>query len=95
MCVCVDGLGTTENEVDIRALEFSLGNNVSQLQRRGTLDLKHDDRTIQLLKLIVCSALYPQFSIGDPHNPHRKSDELVFHTPGKILPSSLSLSLST
>ncbi|SAM06090.1 hypothetical protein [Absidia glauca] len=73
--------GTTENEVDIRALEFSLGNNVNQLQRRGTLDLKHDDRTIQLLKLIVCSALYPQFSIGDPHNPHRKSDELIFHTP--------------
>ncbi|KAI8342400.1 P-loop containing nucleoside triphosphate hydrolase protein [Chlamydoabsidia padenii] len=76
-----EGSGNSETEIDIRALEFSLGNNLKQLQRRAILDLKNDDRTIQLLKLILCSALYPQFSIGDPHNPYRKNEELIFHTP--------------
>lgn len=45
------------------------------------------------MKLILCSSLYPQLAIGDEHNPYRKSNEIVFHTPSKsflsIHPSSV------
>ncbi|ORZ09543.1 P-loop containing nucleoside triphosphate hydrolase protein [Absidia repens] len=72
--------GDDDGQIDLRALEFSMGNNLKRLQRRATLDMADHD-TVQLLKLIICSALYPQFAIGDPHNPYRKIDELVFHAP--------------
>lgn len=51
-------------------------NNVKRLRSRAyTLT----EREIQIVKLVLCSALYPQLAIGDEHNPHRKSNELVFH----------------
>ncbi|KAI8092632.1 putative ATP-dependent RNA helicase DHX34-like protein [Halteromyces radiatus] len=75
-----NGDNDDDDRVDIRALEFSMGNNLKRLERRATLNMS-DDHTIQLLKLIICSSLYPQFAIGDDHNPYRKSDELVFHAP--------------
>ncbi|KAI8642814.1 P-loop containing nucleoside triphosphate hydrolase protein [Parasitella parasitica] len=75
---------------DIRDLEFSLANNIRQLQSRA---YSLSDREIQLIKLILCSSLYPQLAIGDEHNPHRKSNEILFQMPAKnflsIHPSSV------
>ncbi|CAO3633213.1 unnamed protein product [Cunninghamella echinulata] len=68
-----------DDRVDIRDIEFSMKNNLKRLQRKA-IESTSDDKNIQLLKLIICSALYPQIAIGDEHNPYRKSDELVFHT---------------
>lgn len=65
---------------DIRDLEFSLMNNIKHLKSRAS---SLSRREIELVKVILCSSLYPQLAIGDEHNPHRKSNELVFHTPGK------------
>lgn len=66
---------------NVRDLEFFLSNNVQQLKSRAyTLS----EREIQLVKLILCSSLYPQLAIGDEHNPYRKSNEIVFHTPSKF-----------
>lgn len=70
-----------DDRIDIQDLEFSLKNNLKRLQRKANETIT-DDRTIQLLKLIICSSLYPQIAIGDEHNPYRKSDEIIFHTPG-------------
>jgi hypothetical protein len=68
---------------DIRDLEFSLVNNIKQLKFRAyTLS----EREIQLVKLVLCSSLYPQLAIGDEHNPHRKSNEIVFQVPGRTTP---------
>ncbi|KAI8064692.1 P-loop containing nucleoside triphosphate hydrolase protein [Gongronella butleri] len=64
--------------VDLRSIEFSLKNNLRRLERRARA---LDNDTVLVLKLILCSALYPQFAMGDSHNPYRKSDELVFHAP--------------
>ncbi|CEP10178.1 hypothetical protein [Parasitella parasitica] len=81
------------NEIDsrdIRDLEFSLANNIRQLRSRA---YSLSEREIQLVKLILCSSLYPQLAIGDEHNPHRKSNEIVFQVPAKnflsIHPSSV------
>ncbi|ORE07685.1 P-loop containing nucleoside triphosphate hydrolase protein [Rhizopus microsporus var. microsporus] len=68
------------DKVDIRDLEFALMNDVRQLRSRASSLSK---RQVELVKLIICSALYPQFAIGDEHNPHRNSNELVFHTTVK------------
>ena len=64
-----------EDRVDIRDLEFSL-------MHRNKKVSSLDDWQIQLVKLIICSALYPQLAIGDEHNTHRNSNEIMFHTPG-------------
>ncbi|KAI9491621.1 P-loop containing nucleoside triphosphate hydrolase protein [Zychaea mexicana] len=68
------------NTSDIRDLEFTMANNVKNLMSRAATLSKRD---INLIKLIICSALYPQLAIGDEHNPYRKSNEIVFHTPVK------------
>lgn len=67
---------------DIRDLEFSLANNIKQLRSRAS---SLSDREIQLVKLVLCSSLYPQLAIGDEHNPYRKSNEIVFQVPGWCL----------
>ncbi|CAO3703181.1 unnamed protein product [Rhizopus stolonifer] len=68
------------DKVDIRDLEFSLTHNIRHLQSRASC---LTERQVNLVKLIICSALYPQLAIGDEHNPHRNSNELLFHTPVK------------
>ncbi|KAG0168835.1 DEAH (Asp-Glu-Ala-His) box polypeptide 34 [Apophysomyces sp. BC1015] len=71
-----------DNEsADIRDLEFSVTNNVKTLKSKAT-SLSACD--IDLIKICLCSALYPQLAIGDEHNPYRKSNEIVFHTPDDL-----------
>ncbi|KAL0096683.1 P-loop containing nucleoside triphosphate hydrolase protein [Phycomyces blakesleeanus] len=71
--------GQNEKE-DIRDLEFSMTNNIKNLKSRAAA-LSNKD--IGMIKLIICSSLYPQLAIGDEHNPYRSSNEIVFHTPVK------------
>ncbi|GAA5815536.1 hypothetical protein MFLAVUS_009048 [Mucor flavus] len=73
------GYKESENE-DIRHLEFSLMNNMKSLQSRAT---SLSDKDTELVKLVICSSLYPQLAIGDEHNAYRKSNEIMFNTPAK------------
>lgn len=66
-----------ENPADIRDLEFSMTNNLKDLRQKAALLSSVD---VDLIKLIICSAFYPQLAIGDAHNPYRNSNEIVFHT---------------
>ncbi|KAH8551200.1 hypothetical protein BGW37DRAFT_495169 [Umbelopsis sp. PMI_123] len=70
-----------DSTTDIRDLEFSLANSIEDLRSRSRVALSND--TVNLIKLIICSGLYPQFAFPDEHNPYRKSNELVFHTQAK------------
>lgn len=79
-----DTQGDDTDTRDIRDLEFSLANNIKQLQSRA---YSLSDREIQLVKLVLCSSLYPQLAIGDEHNPYRKSNEIVFQVPGMSISS--------
>lgn len=56
-------------------------NNMKSLQSRAS---SLSDKQIELVKLVICSSLYPQLAIGDEHNAYRKSNEIMFNTPGKI-----------
>jgi hypothetical protein len=56
-------------------------NNVKALQSRAST---LSDREIELVKLVLCSSLYPQLAIGDEHNAYRKSNEIVFNTPSMV-----------
>ncbi|KAI7886742.1 P-loop containing nucleoside triphosphate hydrolase protein [Lichtheimia hyalospora FSU 10163] len=66
-----------EGPADIRDLEFSMTNNLKDLRQKAALLSSVD---VDLIKLIICSAFYPQLAIGDAHNPYRNSNEIVFHT---------------
>lgn len=70
-----------EQGTDIRDLEFSMANDIGRLVHRAA---SLNDRDIQIIKLIICSALYPQLAMGDEHNPYRPSNEIVFNTPGTV-----------
>ena len=37
-------------------------------------------KDINLLKVILCSGLYPQLAIADPHNSHKADSEQMYHT---------------
>lgn len=76
---------SSNSAVDIRDLEFSLANDVDELRSRSAQAMS-SSRDIALVKLIVCSGLYPQLAIGDEHNYYRNSNELVFHTRGSLPP---------
>ncbi|RUP46209.1 helicase associated domain-containing protein [Jimgerdemannia flammicorona] len=69
----------SSDSVDVRDLEFLLANDVDELRSRSSRAIC-SDRDITLIKMIVCSGLYPQLAIGDEHNPHRNANELAFHT---------------
>jgi hypothetical protein len=48
---------------------------------------------VHLLKMIICSGLYPNVALPDEDNIHRKSNEQIYHTPTKnfvlVHPSSV------
>lgn len=37
-------------------------------------------RDITLMKVILCSGLYPNFAIADEHNSYKADSEQAFHT---------------
>jgi ATP-dependent RNA helicase DHX34 len=40
-------------------------------------------KEVNLLKIIICSGLYPNVALPDEENAHRKSHEQVYHTASK------------
>lgn len=72
-----------ETEVDIRDMEFKLTHDLDKLQRSSTLRRSFSLRDLNLLKIILCSGLYPQLAIADEHNVSKNVSELVFHTNAK------------
>jgi len=40
----------------------------------------HSQKDNQLLKLIICSGLYPQIAIPDEFNSFKKDSDQIFHT---------------
>jgi ATP-dependent RNA helicase DHX34 len=84
----------TENEKDtsIHHLEFSLKYDVSDLLAKSdTSALNRRDEN--LVRLILCSGVYPNIAIADDANAYRPNTEQVFHTKEKrfvkMLPTSV------
>ncbi|XP_033109817.1 probable ATP-dependent RNA helicase DHX34 [Anneissia japonica] len=70
-------------ETNIADLEFKLSNDLNQLQEAANVTRSFTLRDINLLKVILCSGLYPQLAIADDCNSYRKDTDQVFHTKAK------------
>jgi len=73
------------NDIDssIRDLEFRLTNDISSLHQQQNDSRKITLRDMTLLKVILCSGLYPQVAIADEHNSFKRDSDQVFHTRSK------------
>jgi len=67
----------------VRDLEFRLTNDVSSLHQQQNDSRKMTLRDMTLLKVILCSGLYPQVAIADEHNSFKRDSDQVFHTRSK------------
>lgn len=70
-------------EGNIKDLEFRLKNDLNQLQEKADSRRCLTLKDITLLKIILCSGLYPQVAIADEHNSFKAESEQVFHTKAK------------
>ncbi|BFY97868.1 hypothetical protein BsWGS_00907 [Bradybaena similaris] len=68
---------------DIKDLEFRLSNDLSQLQETSNQSRNFTLRDINLIKIILCSGLYPQVAIADDCNTYKRDSEQAFHTKNK------------
>ncbi|TPX47708.1 hypothetical protein SeLEV6574_g02520 [Synchytrium endobioticum] len=66
----------------INELEFALKHDPKHLLEKSSV-ASLTNRDIAVLKLILCSGLYPQLAIRDDANAHKRATEHVFHTKTK------------
>jgi hypothetical protein len=64
----------------IRDIEFRLINDVAGLKEMSTNSQNYRSKDINMLKLILCSGLYPQVAIADEFNNYKRDCDQFFHT---------------
>ena len=57
-----------DGEIDIKDIEFRMKNNFTQVQNLVTATTACSYKDLIMLKLILCSGLYPQFACADEYN---------------------------
>jgi transposase-like protein len=74
-----------DGDVDsnIRDLEFRLTNEIDQLQQQANDSRRMSLKDMTLLKVILCSGLFPQVAIADEYNSFKRDSDQVFHTRNK------------
>ncbi|XP_025264487.1 probable ATP-dependent RNA helicase DHX34 [Camponotus floridanus] len=70
-------------ELDIKDIEFRMKNDSSQVQNLLTASTACSYKDLTMLKLILCSGLYPQFACADEYNYCKSMSEQLFHTKAK------------
>ena len=78
-----DGASKDGNNIDIHDIDFKLNNNLAKLEASSKKNRRFTRRDVNLMKLIICSGLYPQVCVADESNPWRKVTEQVFHSKNK------------
>ncbi|KAL5482136.1 hypothetical protein EMCRGX_G022425 [Ephydatia muelleri] len=73
----------TSLTADLRDLEFKLLHDLTQLQDASNVRRSFTRLDINILKIVLCSGLYPQVAIADDCNSYRRDSEQVFHTKSK------------
>lgn len=73
----------TDIDGNIRDLEFRLTNNLTELHEKVNASRDLTQKELTMLKVIMCSGLYPQVAIADEHNTFKGDSEQVFHTKKK------------
>ncbi|XP_011500443.1 PREDICTED: probable ATP-dependent RNA helicase DHX34 [Ceratosolen solmsi marchali] len=72
-----------DEEIDIKDVEFRMKNDFSQVSNLVTASTACSYKDLMMLKLILCSGLYPQFAISDEFNYCKTVSEQLFHTKVK------------
>lgn len=72
-----------DNEIDIKDVEFRMKNDANQVQNLLTAATACSYKDLTMLKLILCSGLYPQFACADEFNYCKSTNEQLFHTKAK------------
>ncbi|KAJ8670739.1 hypothetical protein QAD02_001998 [Eretmocerus hayati] len=70
-------------EVDIKDIEFRMRNDVTKVHDLVTASTACSYKDLTMLKLILCSGLYPQFAMADEFNYCKTTSEQLFHTKVK------------
>lgn len=82
-----------ETGTDIRDLEFKLTHDLDKLEAGSTTRRSFTLRDINLLKIILCSGLYPNLALPDENNTNKRDSEQLFHSKAKqflqVLPTSV------
>ncbi|OWF54057.1 probable ATP-dependent RNA helicase DHX34 isoform X1 [Mizuhopecten yessoensis] len=68
---------------DIKDLEFRLSHDIDKLHETSNKNRNFSRRDVNLLKIILCSGLYPQVAIADDCNSYKSDSEQSFHTKSK------------
>ncbi|XP_076640084.1 putative ATP-dependent RNA helicase DHX34 [Colletes latitarsis] len=72
-----------DGEIDIKDIEFRMRNDPNQVQSLLTAATACSYKDLTMLKIILCSGLYPQFACADEFNYCKSSSEQLFHTKAK------------
>ncbi|KAI4488134.1 hypothetical protein M0804_004982 [Polistes exclamans] len=72
-----------DDEIDIKDVEFRMKNDANQVQNLLTAATACSYKDLMMLKLILCSGLYPQFACADEFNYCKSTSEQLFHTKTK------------
>lgn len=64
----------------IRDVEFRLINDLNALKELSSDSQNYRSKDINMLKLILCSGLYPQVAIADEFNNYKRDTDQFFHT---------------
>lgn len=67
----------------IKDLEFRLKNDMTSLHEKANASRSLTQKELIMLKVILCSGLYPQVAIADEHNTFKAETDQVFHTKKK------------
>lgn len=73
----------SEDEVDIKDIEFKIQHDKNQVKELSRTGRDFTYRDLLILKIILCSGLYPQFAIADEHNSYKPGSDQLFHTKVK------------
>lgn len=70
----------TKTTDKIRDIEFRLINDINSLKEMSTDSQNYRTKDINMLKLILCSGLFPQVAIADEFNNYKRDCDQFFHT---------------
>ncbi|KAG1657328.1 putative ATP-dependent RNA helicase DHX34 [Nymphon striatum] len=69
-----------DDDIDIKDVEFRMSNNDRQMKALVDISNSVSNADLTVLKVIVCSGIFPSVAIADEHNSYKPDSEQLFHT---------------
>uniref|UniRef100_H2ZFU6 RNA helicase n=1 Tax=Ciona savignyi TaxID=51511 RepID=H2ZFU6_CIOSA len=75
---------TVSLTTNVKDLEFKVRHDLDKLYKASSEERKFTMKDVILLKVILCSGLYPQLAFPDNCNSYSSDSDQVFHTKNKL-----------